>query len=263
MKQLKIGSYELSEEESKRVNEIISKFLVNKHEVLEGFSPKTGRSAAGKQFCLNVNNIRYVSVKLEWDSPENILWELFHANVRQILCMPHYKVIKEKDFPLPNWKDQEYIIMDWGPKDGRFHLADEHVQESLNQNKLILLSQFGNVAAQNYLFATSDRKKEHFVWDLTDKNLFSIDHEIPTNNADEVTNYFRSELKALNGNNWYDDEDMKKTFTNSFMIIWQNAEKEQNKILQNYVQNGLEKYSGGFLERLKLGSQSALQRVMS
>ena len=76
-------------------------------------------------------------------------------------------------------------------------MAKQQVQESLKTNSEALLSQLGQVAAQNYLFATADRKKEHFIWDLNEKVLFSIDHEIPSPNQHEVTNYFREELKRI------------------------------------------------------------------
>jgi len=93
---MKIGNQELGDQESKLVNKIISEFLNSKHEVVEGSPPEQGRSKSGKQFRLNVDDKRYVSIKLEYDSPENIRWELLNSEMRQLLQLPHYRVVKKK-----------------------------------------------------------------------------------------------------------------------------------------------------------------------
>lgn len=260
---MKIGNYELSTEENERVNKIISDFLGSAHTVIEGKPPPSGRSANDRQYVLNVDNTRYVSVKRVYDSPDNIKWELLMSQMRPLLSLPHYKVTKERDFPLPSWRNEDYVIMDWGGIDKRFPISNPRVSQSLIDNRNCLLAQMGNVAAQNYLFATSDRKQEHFVWDIEENNLFSIDHEIPTTNNNEVLDYFRNELRAKFGNNWYDDPTSRELFSERFLAVWSIAEQQKAMIVSSYANHGLSSFSNGFSERLSRGSQPALQRIMS
>lgn len=260
---MKIGNYELNEDESRKVNEILSKFLGSSHVVIEGKPPPSGRSSNDKQFVLNVDNIRHVSVKRAYDTPDNIKWELFMADARIILGLPHYKLTKEVDFPISTWKDTEYIIIDWGNIDRRFPISHPNVQQSLIENRETFLSQLGNIAAQNHLFATADRKNEHFIWDLDDKVLFSIDHEIPASTDIEVLDYFRNDLKQKFGINWYDTESQRDLFLKNFQATWLVAEQQKSQIVSNYTKYGLDAYSTKFLERMSIGSLQALQRIMS
>lgn len=261
---MKIGNHELSPEDQERVNSIISNFLGSTHTIIEGKPPPCGRSkSSDKQYVLNVDNTRYVSVKRAYDTPDNIKWELFMSQMRPLLSLPHYKLTKERDFPLPSWRNQEFIIMDWGGIDKRFPISEPRVATSLTENRDCLLVQMGNVAAQNYLFATADRKQEHFVWDIDEKILFSIDHEIPTANNNEVLDYFRNELRLRFGNNWYDNPPSRELFSQRFLAVWSIVEQQKDTIISSYTNHELSNFSNGFSERLTKGSQQALQRIMS
>jgi len=218
---LKIGTQELTSEETIAVNKTITNFLDSTSTVIEGVPPDEGSSRNnGNQYRLDVNDERYVSVKLSQHTSDSINRELFTAETREILNVPHYRVQKKNNFPLSTWKNKDYIIMDWGPKNKRFHIGRSEVQQSLKDNKERFLEQMGMVATQNYLFGISDRKKEHFIWDLDDHVLFSIDHELLTDNPQEVTNYFNNELKNLFGEKWFDEEKLSTVFSNSFNTIF-------------------------------------------
>ena len=260
---MKIGEIELLDVDRLKVDAIISDFLGTESTVIDGVPPDEGRSNKGNQYRLDVDNQRYVSVKLAYDSPENIHWELFNSDMREILGLPHYKISLKNNFPLDSWKDKDYIIIDWGLKDRRFHMEKPQVQESLKTNYEALLSQLGQVAAQNYLFATADRKKLHFIWDLDNLVLFSIDHEMPSPNPHEITNYFRDELKRLYDKCWLDNNKLTKIFSDYFTSIFDKAVDKQEDIVKKYVQHQLSDYNGKFIERISLGAQSPLQRIMS
>jgi len=261
---LKIGTYELTTEETETVNKIIGSFLDSPSTVIEGVPPDEGSSRNnGNQYRLNVNDERYVSVKLSQHALDSINRELFTAETRELLNIPHYKVQKENNFPLPTWKKKDYIIIDWGPKDKRFHIGRSEVQQSLKDNNERFLEQMGIATTQNYLFGISDRKKEHFIWDLDDYFLFSIDHELLTDNPHEVTNYFNNELKNLFGEKWFDEEKLSTIFSNSFNTIFETAENNRDAIVNAYLRHNLSQHNAGFINRLIVGSQAVLQRLMN
>lgn len=260
---MKIGNYELTPEENIRLNQIVSTFFATPCTVIEVELPPEGRNRDDKHYVLNVDGKKYVSVKRAHSNPEDVKWELFMAEMRPILGIPHYKLEKGVNFPLPTWANQDYVIMEWGNIDKRFPISDPRVHPSLGENKEKLLIQLGHVAVQNYLFATSDRKQQHFVWDLDDKTLFSIDHEIPSTNENEVLDYFRNELRARFGDNWFDNDLMRGLFLAGLHTVWSVADYEKSKIISSYSTLGLNAYSNKFSERLARGCQPASQRILS
>ena len=120
-----------------------------------------------------------------------------------------------------------------------------------------------NVAVLNYVFATSDRKDDHFVWDLDSKTLFSIDHEIPTGNDAEPIEYFKSALRRIFGDNWFNDAVLRAQFMETFTSVWNIVDRVKATILDKYQLYGLQAYGSKFLQRLANGAQWALQRIMS
>jgi hypothetical protein len=218
-----IGTFDLNEEDSKKANAIVSSFFGNKCDVIDGKPPSTGRSAgSNKHYRLNVGNARYVSIKRAYDSPQNISRELLVGEVYSILEIPNYKVRKENGFPLPDWRDEVYIIMDWGPKDRRLPLfpPNEDVNKSINDNLESFISQIGRLAALNYVLAISDRKDEHFVWDLDGKILFSVDHEVPALDDRDPLGYFQQIATRRLGNSWFDDHQHRIQFTEGFTSVF-------------------------------------------
>lgn len=60
--------------------------------------------------------------------------------MRELLGLPHYKISLQNNFPLDSWQNKDYIIIDWGLKNRRLHMAKQQVQNSLSNNQKALLS---------------------------------------------------------------------------------------------------------------------------
>ena len=262
---IKIGNHELSEDETRTVNDIVTSFLGEEHKVISGATPKYGRSKGNNtHYCLKIDDGNIVSVKLAFNAaPEIIQWELFMGVIRQLLSIPHYRIEKKNNFPLSNWKNQDFIIFEKGPEGNRNNLDSKEIQQSINENKEIFLTQIAKLAALNYLFGISDRSMFNFVWDKKEKVLYSIDHEILANSDEDVPSDIKKRICSFLPNNWFDDEGLRTKFTESFLEIWQKVVDEEAEIIGTFALYELQKHSGKFLERIKKGSQWVLQRIMS
>ena len=177
------------------------------------------------------------------------MWELFHSDMRQLLGLPHYKLEHRRGFPLQGWENEDCILIDWGVADRRFDFANPLVWQHLTSD-WSSLGQLGQVAAQNIIFATGDRKPEHFIWDLDENVAFSIDHEILAGRIYEVVDYLRQELKLLYGNGWHNSPQKLRCFQDSFTAVWNLAELNTDKVCQSYTKNGLDVCVGGFFGRI-------------
>jgi len=263
---LKIKEHEISQESEVQINLIVNDFENSQHVVIECTVPKYGRSRDnGTHYCLNVDNQKIISVKLAFNfTAEIIQWELFMSTIRQILLVPHYKIAKKHGFPIPGWEDKDYMMIEKGPIGHRKNLGEPDAQESIRNNKKDFLKYLGKTTAMNFLFGISDRSMLNHVWDMNEKSLYSIDHEILANNDEEVPSTIKDQiLNLLMGKGWYDNQELRDTFTESFNETWQAADCNQATIISNFTDYGLQQYSTLFLERLRKGPQWVLQRIMS
>lgn len=191
--EIRIGDQEIGEETQEKMNAIVSGFLGAESRVTEIAPPQSGRSRYGNQYRLTVNGERHISVKLAYGGAQEIRWEVFHAHMRNLLGLPHYKLERKNGFPIQDWKGMEYIIMDWGMAGRRRSVAELCVRADVRKSPASPF-QFGQVVAQDILFAAGDRKRDHIVWDLDEKAMFSIDHEMPAEDMEEIVMFFRNEL---------------------------------------------------------------------
>lgn len=246
-----------------RINQIASNFYDQKCRVVSAAAPDSGRSAEGNQYRLEVSNGRFASIKLAYDTPEDLYWEVFMSDMRKLLGLAHYSVEAGNSFPLDGWLEKDYIIMDWGPIGRRLDISRPEARKSIAENSEAFLSQMGRVAAQNFLFATYDRKKEHFIWDLDDHTLFSIDHEITTADRLAILFYFRDEMKCMYGDSWFDDQGLSGAFGSGFTSTFRKAEGNRDAIALKYDSRKLGRHGKGFIDRINYGARSSLQRIMS
>lgn len=260
---MKIGDADVSNDDRLRINQILGSFFGQRCEAVAITAPSEGRSARGKQYKIQVSNGRVASVKRAFSRPENLYNETFMADVRQILRLPHYRVDKRNGFPIEGWQKEDYIIMDWGPAGRRLNVGKPEVSGFLRANPGAFLPQLGQVAAQNFLFATGDRKREHLIWDLDDRVLFSIDHEMTATNKFEVTSYFKNELKSLCGDRWFYDKALAEAFENRFKLIFKAAKEYRDAIVSKYIKHGIKAHHAGFVERVNVGALPPLQWIMS
>lgn len=253
------------EQTHKQINSIVSDFLECPSVVTGTAPPEIGRSRdGGRHYRLTVDTgseTRHMSVKLKFNTDNDLNWELLNSDIRQLLTLPHYKVEKKSNFPLPDWQNQDYILMDWGAKGRRFPINHQDVQQSLAEHKDEFLTQLAQVAAQNFLFGTADRKDEHFIWDLDRHVIFSIDHEIHTTNPIEVTGYFASTLVSYFGDLWYSDAGLRDIFKSSFTAIWDRAKANADPIASLYRNNDLDNFRKDF-SKMKTRHSSVLQALL-
>ena len=186
---------------------------------------------------------------------------MFHARMRESLGLPHYKLERKIGFPIQDWKDREYVIMDWGMAGRRRSIAEPCVRADVRKSPVSPI-QLGRVAAQNILFGTGDRKRDHVVWDLDEKVAFSIDHEMPANDIGEIVVFFHNELGYIYGEKWHRGSQQQNSFKDAFNGMWKKAHDDKAEILKRYREETLEEFGGGFSERLSSGSESFLQDVL-
>ena len=241
------------------INSAVSGFLDRPSVVTNIDRPTAGRSRSGNQYRITTVDQRRVSVKRAHSKPSDLCRELFHADMRQLLGLPHYKLEHKTGFPLPGWESADCIMIDWGVADRRLGLDDCRVRRYLKDNWQSL-RQLGQVAAQNIVFATGDRKAEHLVWDLDEKAMFSIDHELLAISS-ETIEYFRSELELICGKDWRDLPHRLDYFESGFATVWNRAELEADKIRRSYVNRGLDGDVAGFSARLVKGSSHFMGRL--
>ena len=257
---IRVGDQEIGEELQEEMNAIVSEFCGKESAVTEIASPQFCRSSQKNQYRLTIDNKRHVSVKHAYSGRQDIGWEVFHSDIRQLLGLPHYKLERKNGFPIPGWENKECIIMDWGFVGRRQNIAEWCVQAEIRKDPASPI-QLGQVAAQNVLFGTGDRKGEHIIWDLDKKVAFSIDHEIPATNVEQITNFFQRWLGAVYKEKWYDGSGQQNAFDGAFEEIWKRAHNNKDEILKFYRKEMLDEFSDGFSRRLSMGHAYFLQKM--
>lgn len=257
---IRIGDREIGEESQEKINAIVSKFLGAESRVTEIAPPQFCRSSQGNQYRLTVDNKRHISVKQAYSERQDIGWEVFHSDIRQLLGLPHYKLERKNGFPMPGWENKECVIMDWGVAYRRQNIAEFCVRAEIRREPASAI-QLGQVAAQNILFATGDRKGEHVIWDLDEKVAFSIDHEIPATNVEQITNFFQRWLRVIYGEKWHDGSEQQNAFDAAFEKIWKRAHNNKDEILKFYRKEMLDGFSDGFSKRLSRGHMYFRQKM--
>ena len=257
---LSVDGNELDQKSQQDINSIVGGFLGRQSIVTEIVPPTTGRSRSGKQYRITTGDQRRISIKRAHSKASDLTWELFHSDMRQLLRLPHYKVELRNGFPLQGWEGEDYVLIDWGMADRRLDLSYPQVRLCL-QNDQSSLIQLGRVAAQNIVFAVGDRKTEHFIWDLDQNALFSIDHEIISIISDTIV-YFKDELRSLYGKDWRASPSQLDRFKAGFVEVWERAELNADKICKFYTEHGLDG-RGGFSARIVKGHSYFLQPLLS
>lgn len=88
---IRIGDHEIDEKTQEEINSIVSEFLGTKSSVAEIVPPRVGRSRYGNHYRLTADR-RHVSIKRVYGRGQGIRWEVFHAGMRELLGLPHYKL---------------------------------------------------------------------------------------------------------------------------------------------------------------------------
>lgn len=250
----------LDQKTMQNIDSIVSGFLGRPSTVTEIVPPQTGRSRYSNQYRITTDSRSRISVKRVHSHKDDLGREMFHADMRQLLGLPHYKVERRKGFPLRDWEGDDCILIDWGEVDRRVDLRDYRAQQYMQDNWQSL-GQLGQVAAQNVVFATGDRKNEHFVWDLDKNVLFSIDHELLSITS-ETVEYFHNALKSLYGKDWNKSPCKLGSFKTAFVKVWERAEINADRIRKFYTKHGLSNDNAGFSARLSQGHSYFLPKML-
>ena len=258
---LTVDGHELDKTSYQEINSIVSGFLGRQSVVREIVPPQTGRSSSGTQYRITTEDRRRVSVKRAYSQKSDLKQELFHADMRQLLGLPHYKVEHRRGFPLQGWEGEDCILLDWGVADRRLDLSYPQVRQHLRNDQSSLV-QLGRMAAHNIVFAVGDRKTEHFVWDLDANVLFSIDHEILSIISETIV-YFKDELRSLYGKDWRASPSQLARFKAGFVEVWECAQLNTDKICEFYAEHGLGDNRGGFSDRIVKRPSYFLQPLLS
>ena len=260
---------QISKESQEKINAIVSEFLGKKSTVTEIVPPQSGRSRHEDQYRLTVDNKRHISVKRPYgksqdagnESHPDIRWEMFHSDMRQLLGLPHYKLERKNGFPIPGWENKECIIMDWGVAYRRQNVTESGVRAEIRREPTSPI-QMGQVAAQDTLFATGDRKGEHVIWDRDEKVAFSIDHEIPATDIESVTSVLQYLLGRIYGEKWHKGSEQQAAFRGAFGRVWERADCSKTEIKKFYGKETLDGFSDGFSQRLSMGHEYFLQKLL-
>lgn len=260
MHPLTVDGNELDQKTVQNIDSTVSGFLGRPSTVTEIVPPPTGRSRRGNQYRITTDGHRRISVKRAHSHKDDLRWEMFHADMRQLLELPHYKVERRTGFPLRGWEREDCVLIDWGVVDRRLDLDDCRVRQRMKDGWQSL-GPLGQMAAQNIVFATGDRKNEHLVWDLDENVMFSIDHEI-LGRPSEITMYFNRELRSLYGQDWRASPHKQANFQAEFVAVWGRAELHADRICESYTKHGLAQSRLGFSKRLSQGHSYFLQQML-
>ena len=107
---MRIGDQEIGEELQEEMNAIVSVFVGAESRVTEIAPPQFCRSSQGNQYRLTVDNNRHISVKHAYSGRQDIGWEVFHSDMRQLLELPHYKLERKTDFPCRGGKTKNVSL---------------------------------------------------------------------------------------------------------------------------------------------------------
>lgn len=99
------------------------------------------------------------------------------------------------------------------------------------------------------------------IWDLDEKVAFSIEHEIPATNVEQITNFFQRWLRAIYKEKWHDGSEQQNAFDSAFEKIWKRAHDNKDEILEFYKKEMLDEFSDGFSKRLSMGHMYFRQKM--
>jgi|GEM_PF-4558425 hypothetical protein len=263
---MKIGDHELNETDSIEANRIISEFLNQPSSIIGGDrSYGNGRSfQEDKQYRLNIDNTRYIGLKLEYDKGFRHENEFLVRDIRMKIGLPNSTIKRINGFPMDGqkWREGECLLSDWDVIGQRIDLQNL-TPAMVSQDKVVFLEELGKNSALSYTLGIWDRSANNFVWDKTNKKIISIDHEALTDNEIDVsiTASLSNIMMKFFGPNWYTDKDSRLTFESGFNSIWAEIVKQRNDIVIIY-----DNYTIGkkhlFLQRISKSSAVPLSLIM-
>jgi len=263
---VKIGERELNDTDSIEANKIISEFLNMSCSIINGdMSFISGRSfQEDKQYRLNINNIRYVGIKLRYDKPFRHDNEFLVRDIRTKIGLPNYTIKRVKGFPMggEKWRDGDCLLSDWGTIGQKTDLQTLS-PDSISHERIIFLEELGKNAALSYALGLWDRGSSNFVWDKKDKKIISIDHESLSNDPidENITASIANIIVKFFGANWYANEELKLTFESGFNSVWAEIIKNRLEIIgifETYAKSKKET----FLARITKSSSLPLSLIM-
>ena len=220
---MKIGEYFIEESDKKCADIIVTKFLEQDAKILKGDAPSGRNGSNDKNFCLYTNILQNVGIKRKFREHTDLDVELVMRDIRNKLNFSGFKIDKIKGFPMDgnDWRNEWLLISDWGKEGIRTDLKrlernqiDDDVDEFFHQIAI-------NSAISCFL-GIWDREPRNFVWDSAERKIMSIDHEkFHTKPWDvEICEQLSHCIKKFFGDDWYDNPNLNKEFTDVFNTTW-------------------------------------------
>ena len=91
---------------------------------------------------------------------------------------------------------------------------------------------------------------------------FSIDHEIPATDIESVTSVLQHWLGRIYGEKWHRGSEQQAAFRGAFGRVWERADGSKTEIKKFYGKEMLDGFSDGFSERLSMGHEYFLQKLL-
>jgi hypothetical protein len=262
---LQIDSQLISDDDHAKINEAVSRFRQCTSVVNGIAAPKEGWNAGSNHLVLSCVDGYVLSIKKQRQSPQEISRELFMKDASELLGLHHYRITKQSGLPIPNWSG-DYIKIEWG-KGGRSRRPnfneiasgqDGEAKRSVMDNIREFVRSYAAIFAMNLHFGISDRKVEHFLWDLEDKMIYSIDNELTGGDYRESLVTHNNAIKRVIGATWFDDPKWRKIFEQSFLELSEKIRESRAKIQKLYADHCLTQDAALFDSRVGLDPKAIL-----
>lgn len=266
---LQFDSHLVSNEDHVKINQLVSHFRGSASVVSDIRPPNEGRNAAKNHLVLNCEDGYVLSIKKQYQSLVDISRELFLNDVTELLGVHHYRIAKQVAFPLPDWSG-EYIKIEWG-KGGRKRRPNfNEVSSGIEGNRSVLdnvenfLKSYAAIFAMNFYFAISDRKVEHFLWDLEDKTVYSIDNELlgGEDYRQDIVAHTNA-IKRVLGPTWFDNAQWCGIFKKRFIESSEKVLKNQVRIKELYAKHSLSQDVSIFEARVVIDAEAILSQFLT
>lgn len=263
---MRIGDYELEENDANSANNIVSSFLDKEDvQIIEGNSPSGRSGKDDKNYCLTTNIKNNVGIKLPFNDKIDLDVEILVKRIRSLLDYTSYNVEKRTGFPMDHekWRKGCLLISDWGEEGVRINLRSV-TYSLISGNETILIQEFGSNAAISCFIGLWDREPRNFVWDRKLKKVISIDHELLSRKPFDwdIFSGLSKVLSKFFGESWYDNDKLKLEFTSSFSNTWYEMAKKKDSILEIYKDLGFTVRGKLINERLKKNPSVPIGNIM-
>jgi len=262
---MKIGEWELAEDDQNAANRIVSSFLNSDTKIIKGEAPSGRAGKEDMNYCLTTNIKNNVGIKLPFNKKSDPEVEFLVNQVRELLGIASFKIEKIDGFPMDDkkWRKGYVLMSDWGPEDVRINLRELDPVNIMGDEKNFL-HEFAVNAAMSCFLGIWDREPRNFVWDKNMKKIISIDHESLSRKPFDWDIFFSLSKvpKKFFGEFWYDKEDLKLQFSSSFSETWYKMAINKDPILKIYLNNNFTQSKNFISQRMKKEPNFLLSNIM-